>query len=522
MRKTAGRGRLLAALTMAATLVAAPTSAQAQGASAEAPHAATTYGPVVGTRDDDVLVFKGVPYAAAPTGELRWRPPAEPAGWTRPRQATTFAPACPGGLPARKDTSEDCLYLNVWTPQMGAQAKRPVMVWIYGGGFRGGSTALPIFNGRALAQQGVVLVSFGYRVGALGFLATSELSAESPHGASGNYGVLDAVAALRWVQENIAAFGGDPQNVTVLGQSSGSETVNILTASPLARGLFAKAIGESGSSFGVRAALPLREAEALGKAFMAERSVTSLAALRKLPTDKLLIRDDQKYEPNVDGWLLPRSVREIYLAGAQNDVPMIIGGTTQEFGRPPEISREALNAGLQAEYGPLAPAIATAIGADGEADPTDARWRLTNVEWGNFTAAMWSGLQTKTGRAPVYRYVFDYAPPQPAGRPRTAHHGAELAYIFGNYRPAGRTLDAEEQMIHRLLSGYWLNFARTGNPNGAGLPQWPAHGVPAHVALRFGAEGAAPIGEREPVLLDLIDRHYHGEADEADQTIKPR
>lgn len=499
-----GKSRLSSALLVASAIMFAPALAQT-----EQPRADTAHGPVIGAREDGVIAFKGVPYAAAPTGDLRWRPPAAPSDWTRPRAATAFAPACPGGLPARKDTSEDCLYLNVWTPEIGAQAKRPVMVWIYGGGFRGGSTALPIFDGRALAQQGVVLVSFGYRVGALGFLATPELSAESGPGASGNYGILDAVAALRWVKDNIAAFGGDPENVTLFGQSSGSETVNILTASPLAKGLFAKAIGESGSSFGVRAALPLREAEALGKAFMAERGVTSLAALRKLSVEKLLIPDDQKYEPNVDGWLLPRSVRDIYLAGEQNDVPMIIGSTTQEFGRPPEISREALNAGLRDEYGALAPAIAAAIGADGQADPTDARWRLTNVEWGDFTAATWSGLQAKTGDAPVYRYVFDYAPPQPAGRPRIAHHGAELAYVFGNYRNAGRVVEPQEEMMHRLLSGYWLNFARTGNPNGEGLPRWPSHDLPGHVALRFSAEGAAPIGEREPVLLDLIDRHYH-------------
>ncbi|MCW3836989.1 carboxylesterase/lipase family protein [Sphingomonas canadensis] len=488
----------------AALLLCLPHAARA----GEGPVVVTADGPVRGTVADGVLSFKGIPYAQAPTGDRRWRPSQPPARWKAVRDAARFASDCPGAFPDRARMSEDCLYLNVWTAGTGARAKRPVMLWIYGGGFRGGSAAIPLFDGAELARRGVVLVSFGYRTGPLGFLALPELSAESPHGSSGNYGILDAVAVLRWVRANIARFGGDPGNVTIAGQSSGSETVNILTASPLAKGLFHRAIGESGSSFGVRRAPPLAEAERLGLALMRDRGAASLADLRTLPFDKLIASDAEKFEPNIDGWLLPADVHAIYAAGRQNDVPMLIGNTAQEFGRPPAITAEALRTDIAREYGALASAVAVALG---EGDPTDLRWMLTNREWGDFPAATWSGLQARTGRAPVYRYLFDYAPPVSDGRPRIARHGAELGYVFGTQPPAAADGDTvADTRIRALVPGYWINFMRTGDPNGPGLPVWKPLGAAPGQYLRFGTDGAAETLARDAALIGLIGRRHYG------------
>ncbi|MEO9132548.1 MAG: carboxylesterase family protein [Sphingomonas sp.] len=470
---------------------------------------ATHAGLVRGSTFAGVTAFKGIPYAAAPTGALRWRPPEPATPWRAVRDATRFAPDCLGNFPDRSEMAEDCLYLNLWTAGVGKRAKRPVMVWIYGGGYRGGSAAMPVLDGTSLAKQGVILVSFGYRTGPLGFLATPELSAESPRGVSGNYGILDAIAALQWVRANIAAFGGDPGNVTVFGQSSGSETVNILTASPLAKGLFQRAIGESGSSFGLRRALPLAAEEKVGVIFMQARKGKSLAELRAMPVDQLIARNDEKLEPTIDGWLLPDDVHAIYAAGKQNDVPMLIGNTAQEFPRPAEITTAALHVDLVRQYGPLAGAIEAALAGDA---PTDARWRLTNREWGDFTAAIWSGLQAATGSAPAYRYLFDYAPPVPEGQLRIARHGAEIPYVFGTYRhPGGLPMGAIDDRMHQLISGYWVNFARTGNPNGAGLPVWrPVGRVPATV-MRFSQSGAARAPARDAALIGLLTRYHYKE-----------
>ena len=489
-----------------ALLVALLANAASGGAEAEAV-VETDAGAVRGIEEHGTLAFKGIPYAAPPTGERRWRPPVAPRRWQGVREATRFAPDCPGTFPDHARMAEDCLYLNLWTGGPGKAAKRPVMVWIYGGGFRGGSAAAPEFDGADLARQGVVLVSFGYRTGPLGFLATPQLSSESPHGVSGNYGLLDAIAVLRWVRSNIAGFGGDPDNVTLFGQSSGSETINILTASPLAKGLFQRAIGESGSSFGVRRAQPLREAEKAGTAFMRDLGAADLPALRELPVDRLIARDADKFEPNVDGWLLPDDVYAIYEQGRQNDVPMLIGNTAQEFPRPPEITREQLAAGLTDDFGPLAGAIAADLSGDA---PTDARWRLTNREWGDFPAATWSCLQAKTGRAPIYRYLFDYAPPAPQGEPRIARHGSELAYVFGTYRNSGNPqMGLVDDRTHALLSGYWVNFARTGNPNGPGLPKWPSVREAPGEYMRFGEAGATLVAVRDAALVSDLARHYY-------------
>ncbi len=505
MQARPARYRLAAGLLALAVSLASGALAAPPGA----PIVATQDGMVQGASEGDVIVFRGIPYAAPPVGDLRWRPPLPPARWSGTRMATAFAPDCPGEFPDRARMAEDCLYLNLWTKGIDPAAKRPVMVWIYGGGYRGGSAAMPQFDGSALARKDVVLVSFGFRTNSLGFLALPELTAESGHGSSGNYGLLDAVAALCWVKQNIARFGGDPDNVTVFGQSSGSETVNILTASPLAKGLFQRAIGESGSSFGTRRALPLAQVEQAGTSFMHQHGATSLAQLRKLPFDQLLLLGDApKIEPNIDGWVIPQDVRAIYEAGKQNDVAMLIGNNSSEFGRPPALTAAQLRADLDKEYGPLAGQMATLLG---DRDPTDARWWLTRIEWGDYPAATWSRLQTATGHAPAYRYLFDYAPPQGEGRPRLAHHGAELPYIFGTYRhPGGPAMGPADDHMAELLSSYWTNFARSGDPNGPGLPKWTPQDQAPDRLMRFDEAGAAPAAERDPALIQAIDRHYYG------------
>lgn len=515
MTARAGRTNRRAAAPVVAALLAATFfsgAAAARDADPAHPLVATASGPVRGETADGVLVFRGIPYAAPPVAALRWMPPAPPASWREPRDARAFAPDCPGAVPLAPGAAEDCLYLNVWAGAASPAAKKPVMVWIYGGGYRGGSAAMPLFDGAALARAGVVLVSFGYRVGPLGFLAAPGLSAESPNGSSGNYGLLDAIAALRWVRQNIAAFGGDPGNVTIFGQSSGSETVNVLTASPLAKGLFHRAIGQSGSSFGVRRALPLAEAEKTGLAFMAERGAADVTALRALPLERVMADGPRKYEPNIDGWLLPGDVHALYRAGRQNDVPMLVGANAQEWGRPAALSPEALAGEIRRDYGALAPRVESLLGpVVDEAAATDARWRLTNLEWGDFPAATWAGLQSATGRAPVYRYSFDYAPPRADGGARTAHHGAELPYVFGTHRRAGAPpMGPADERLHALISRYWINFARTGDPNGAGLPQWLPERVASGRLMRFAPDGARLGQARDAALLQAIAEHHYG------------
>lgn len=455
--------------------------------------------------------FRGVPYAAPPVGDLRWRPPQSPAPWDGVRDAGNFAPDCPGLFPAHHKMSEDCLYLNVWTPGLD-KANRPVMVWIYGGGFAGGSADMPMFDGAALARHDVVLVTFGYRTGSLGFLATPELAAESPTHAAGNYGLMDVLAVLRWVKANISAFGGNPDNVTLFGQSSGSESVNILTASPLARGLFQKGIGLSGSSFGVRRAPSLATAEIAGRQFMASRHATSLAQLRAMDWHDLLAHPDEKFEPNIDGWLLPADVYATYRAGKQNDVPLIVGNTSQEWPRPEPLTPAQFRTNVESRFGNLASTLLAWSDIPDEQHATDAQWNLTNIEWGDFPAATWAGLQARTGRSPIWRYLFDYAPPAPAGQPRIARHGSDLPYIFDSLDRSDAIASVPSDLAVRdTMLGYVLNFVRHGDPNGPGLPHWTAAArAPADV-LRLRSDGARMVPERDPRLVALLHRHYYSD-----------
>ncbi len=476
-------------------------------------------GMFVDSKGGQARAFLGIPYAAPPVGPLRWRPPAPAAKWTGTRDATAFGPRCM--QPKLYDdmffrdpgTSEDCLSLNIWTPASAAPAsKLPVMVWIYGGGFTTGSTSEPRQDGAYLATKGVLVVSFNYREGIFGFFTHPELIAESPAHAAGNYGLLDAVAALQWVKANIAAFGGDLANVTIFGESAGSMAVSTLMASPLAHGLFAHAIGESGGAFGGPPGSQLQPAAVRGArdAGFARTQLhsESLAALRALPAEQLLAAagDGHLFRPGIDGLFLPQSPAAIFVVGKQNDVPVIAGWNHDEGGngRPTTVTPtggtsaspfakapggagspdatpgalDRLKALALKDFGAHANDFSEAFPATTDAE---ALTRLQQYATDRFIAyGTWGWLeaQTATGQAPAYRYRFDLVPPPDPARPGRygVFHSDDIEYVFGTLDSRkGIAWRPEDYAISEQMMTYWTNFARTGDPNGVGVPQWPAY-----------------------------------------------
>jgi para-nitrobenzyl esterase len=446
-------------------------------------------GLVAGTagRMPDVRVYRGIPYAAPPSGDLRWKPPQAPASWEGTRQAAEPGDACPqppyptNGLygSAPPPIGEDCLNLNIWTPAKSANDRLPVMVWIHGGAFVHGTGAAIGYDGENLARHGVVVVTMNYRLGVFGLLALPELAAESPHRSAGDYAFLDQIAALRWVQRNIAAFGGDAARVTVFGESAGSGSVNVLMASPLAAGLFTRAIGESGGSFGPMRSLA--DAEKQSQQFAARAGVTRdvLKTLRAKSADELIKASvDDDIDVTVDGWLLPASVYSIFAEGKQNDVPIIVGSNANEgtIFPPPNgaITPAEFTANAQKNYGTFAADfLRTYPPGSTDADATAAYFaalRDGEIAW---DMRLWARIATTTGHHRAYRYYFSRVPPG-RGERLGAFHGSELAYVFGNFPYRISYQDADKQLAETIET-YWANFARTGNPNGAGLTEWPAY-----------------------------------------------
>ncbi|MBB3188480.1 carboxylesterase/lipase family protein [Microbacter margulisiae] len=439
-----------------------------------------------GKFENGLTVYLGIPFAAPPVGNLRWRPPQPAAKWDGIRQATTFAPSPmqTGNPPAGK--SEDCLYLNVWTPAKSDDEHLPVLVWIYGGGFSTGSTAESWYDGEKLAQKGVVFVSIAYRVGPLGFLAEPELSAENPHHVSGNYGLLDQIAGLQWVQKNIAAFGGDPKKVTIFGESAGGISVSMLCASPLAKGLFRGAISQSGGSFGPTRGKTypgenmktLKQAEDEGLAYVHQAGATSIAELRKMDADKLPMGWDVGCSwPVVDGYVIPDCQYAMYKAGSYNDVPVLIGYNSDEGlsfmpGRTP---REYIK-WVKARYGKFACALLKAYPC-GEHSVTRTARNLSRdaaFGWHNWT---WARLQSKTGKSKVYYYFFDQHPDYPKGSPKYGDgspHAQDVVYVFQHIDPSNTQTTKSDLEISKAMGTYWINFTKYGNPNGKGVPEWPA------------------------------------------------
>jgi len=439
-------------------------------------------GIVQGTIKDGLRIFKGIPFAAAPVGDLRWKAPQPAEKWEGVKQTTEYAPAASQGGNPPSGKSEDCLYLNVWTPAKTAKEKIPVLVWIYGGGFSFGATSEAVYDGENLANKGVILVSIAYRVGQLGFLAHPELSAENPNHVSGNYGLLDQIAGLEWIQKNIAAFGGDPDKVTIFGESAGGISVSMLCASPLAKGLFQGAISESGGSFGPTrpTTFPgenmktLQQAEADGVAYAEKLNVSSIAELRKIEADKLPMGMGMGGGwPITDGYVIPDDQHRLYEAGKYNDVAVLIGYNSDEgasFSR--EKTPEEYYNGVKARYGKFADDLIKAYPAGENSVPKTARDLARDAAFGWQTWA-WANLQSQTGKSKVYLYYFDQHPDYPEDSPRFGFgspHGQEVGYVFMHVNPENES----DVTLSEAMGTYWTNFAKYGHPNGNGVPEWPA------------------------------------------------
>lgn len=478
----------------------------------------TNYGIVKGEIQDSLMVFKGIPFAKPPIGDLRWKAPQPPESWEGVKLTTEFGPAPIQG----NDTtgkSEDCLYLNIWTPAKKMDEKIPVLVWIYGGGFSYGATSEPVYDGAALANKGVVLVSIAYRVGQLGFLAHPELSAENPNNVSGNYGLLDQIAGLKWVQENIASFGGDPDKVTIFGESAGGISVSMLCASPLAEGLFQGAISQSGGSFG-----PPREttypgenmktlemAEKDGQQYLEKAGVTSISELRSLAVEKIPMAMGMGGAwPIIDRYVIPDDQYKLYQAGNYNDVPVLIGYNSDEGasfmrqGNPEEFVKS-----LEKRYGKFADALLKAYPVGDTTIPKTARDLMRDAAFGWHTWS-WAKLQSMTGKSKVYYYYFDQHPDYPEDSPRYGYgspHGQEVAYVFNNLDQSNPKTTASDIAISEAMATYWTNFARFKDPNGEGLPNWPPYSQEQQNVMYFGPTphlGVVPSAES----LEVLDEYF--------------
>jgi para-nitrobenzyl esterase len=476
-------------------------------------------GMVQGAYEDGLTVYKGIPFAAPPVGDLRWKAPQPAAKWDGVKQTTKFAPApFQGGNPP-SGKSEDCLYLNVWTPAKSANDRLPVLVWIYGGGFSFGSTSEPVYSGEKLAKRGVILVSIAYRVGQLGFLSLPELNEENADHVSGNYGLLDQIAGLKWIQKNIAAFGGDPTKVTIFGESAGGISVSMLCASPLAKGLFQGAISESGGSFGPTRPVTypgenmktLQQASEDGKAYLQKAGVSSLADLRKIEADKLPMGFGMPGAwPIVDGYVIPDDQYRLYEAGKYNDIPVLIGYNSDEgasFSR--EKTPDEYIKGVNLRYGKFADYLIKAYPAGTNNVPKTARDLARDAAFGWHTWS-WARLQSKTGKSKVFFYYFDQHPDYPDNSPRYGFgspHGQEVAYVFNHLDASNPETTKSDLEISDAMAAYWTNFAKYGTPNGNGVPQWPAFSEAKPVLMYFSqTPHTGPVPSQKS--LNVLDSYF--------------
>lgn len=463
-------------------------------------------GVLKGITEDGITLYKGIPFAAPPVGNLRWKAPQPVVPWGNVLVADKFGPACPQMVypnAASMDNSvgkqsEDCLYLNIWTPAKPAKENLPVMVWIHGGGFAIGGTGIPNYSGENLARKGVVLVSIAYRMGAFGFMAHPELSAENGNGVSGNYGLLDQIAALKWIKNNISSFGGDPGNVTIFGESAGGISVSMLCGSPLAKGLFRRAISESGGSFnpvsdqGMAGTATLKRAEQQGAAFTEKIGAKTIADMRAMPVEKFTNDPSANmggFWPICDGYVITGDQYKLYSEGKYNDVDVLVGTNSNEgamfiFGTKPD----QLKAMLQAQFGPLAEKAMVVYPAENDSVALRSARNIFRDSMFGWPTWTWARLQKQTGKSNVFVYYFDQKqPPVKTGLPIDgASHSDEINYVFGHVEQNfNYQYTEEDKKLSAIIMNYWVNFASTGNPNGNGLPEWPQFDAKSSNAVMY-------------------------------------
>jgi para-nitrobenzyl esterase len=480
-----------------------------------------TGGAISGTAENGISIFKGIPFAAPPVGDLRWKPPAPVKPWSGLRKADAFADACMQAPHSQGNTapvSEDCLYLNVWTPAKSAGEKIPVIVWIHGGGFVGGSTSIGMYDGEGYARKGVVLVSLAYRLGPYGFMAHPELSRESGHG-SGTYGIQDLIAGLKWVKANISAFGGDPGNVTIFGHSAGSAAVSFLAASPLSKGLFQRVIAMSGASFaplvssekgGFGMSIPaLATAEATGSAFLSKLGAKDIAEARKLSADTIQAATGAglTFRPVADGYVLSSDMPTLYRQGKFNDTPVLLGHTSDEtlaFGGGKPVTPADFEKQTGEQFGPHAEAILSAYPHATDAAAARAARHVRNDTSFGWNMWTWAREQSEHGKGKVFSYYYNNHGPQAEG----AGHGSDVPFHFQTLAARGAP-SKENLALSEMISSYDINFARTGDPNGKGLPRWPAFTDKNEQVMVFDT---TPSARPYPLLeqVKALDTYFQG------------
>jgi para-nitrobenzyl esterase len=530
--------RFLTVVQMTALIL--PTGVFSAGTASPADEVSVENGNLQGTTNEDhsVRMFKGIPFAAPPVGELRWKAPQPALGWNGVRQSNKFGSACLqtnvfGDIYFRDaQPSEDCLTLDIWIPAKPASAKIPVIVWFYGGGFVAGSASEPRYDGENLAKKGVIIVNPNYRLGIFGFFSHPELSKESGRNASGNYGLLDQVAALQWVVKNIAAFGGDPHNITIAGESAGSLSVSALMASPLSRNLFQKAIGESGAFFpsGPSAGMQLKpvvETEQCGVKFAESVGAKSLAEMRAKPGDELLQGAAKQsrgfgFGPNIDGYFLLTSVLNVYTEGAQSHVPLLAGWNADEgkmivLFAPQKATAKSFTGLAQARFLDQAADFLKLYPATTDQEAVLSAEALAGDDFIAFSTWKWVDMQAKTGNAPVYQYHFEQVPavkpgamigPIPAAE-AGSRHACEIEYVFETLKSqAGAPWTDEDFKVSDAMASYWVNFAKTGNPNGSGLPDWPKYDrKDGYQVMHLSGKNTHSAADAQRGRYEFLDAH---------------
>ena len=473
-------------------------------------------GALKGVANGPVAKFLGLPFAAPPLGQNRWREPQPAPSWSGIRAADHFSPACFQKVTARLRTvSEDCLYLNVWTPAQSKNAHLPVLFWVYGGGYQNGAASNPMYDGEALASKGIIVVNFDFRVGALGFLAHPALTAEAPYHSSGNYGMLDVVAALKWVRANIAAFGGDPNAITVAGQSSGGSQIKILDISPLTRGLYARAIIQSGPRLG-SAGPTLKDGEEQGIRFAKKLGASTLTELRAIPPEKILEatgdETEFRFAPIFEPYVQPAASIDMIRRGEFNKTPLITGLTAEEqSGNNPKADK--MTAKECADYvdqqaGDWGTRLRKAYMNPPSADCWDDV-RTMGRDRNLATTYSYSAIRQSKSSQPIYTYIFKHPQPGPDSSRMRSFHGGELVYEFGTLdKIPPRPFTQEDRDISATLMSYVVNFVKTGDPNGAGLPHWAKFDPKQPVTMELGDKfGPYPVytGDRGKLIQEYLD-----------------